>query len=407
MTIFTKRLSSYSDVLCNSSFRNLLIGQSLSMAGDAICLAALPITLIRGGYGAHAFGSIMAAVGFGSILGALVGGSLADRKSPRLILMSTDITRGLAQFLAVWLLFMEAPWWCLVFSYLVFGLGIGISRPFAQVLLVHLLPKQTLVAANSALNLMDNIVAVLFPATLGVFIIIWNPLVGIFIDGLTFFGAAVFMAMLPHVSPRDVELKSSWRDMLKGVGVVFNDSRLLLGFFGTLILNVLCFPIFLVMAPFVISERFSEELWGFCLAASGLGACVGCLIIVLASAHERLMSLFIACGLILSTAMALLGMGDTAWLVILGAALIGFVEASWLTGWATAMQTYSPERDLGKVVAVDTLFTNGLHPFVYLGSGIVGGVLGYSTALSLSALVSLVCTVLIVITFVKSWSAKV
>jgi high-affinity Fe2+/Pb2+ permease len=49
------------------------------------------------------------------------------------------------------------------------------------------------------------------------------------------------------------------------------------------------------------------------------------------------------------------------------------------------------------VVAVDTFFTSGVHPFIYLGSGIVGGMVGYSQTLSLTAILSAVGTLLIVL----------
>jgi hypothetical protein len=105
----------------------------------------------------------------------------------------------------------------------------------------------------------------------------------------------------------------------------------------------------------------------------------------------------VTCGLLLAGAMAFLGMGSSAWMAILGATFVGIVEASWLTGWATAMQTLSPEKDLGKVVAVDTFVTSGVHPFIYLGSGIVGGMVGYSQTLTLTAIVGAVGTLFIIL----------
>lgn len=397
MISITDRLSSYTDALSIASFRKLLIGQSLSMAGDAICLAAMPIAIIRAGFGGEVFGVVMAAVGVGTVIGALAGGLLADRKSPKHVLIYTDTARGVAQLSAVALIISGAPWGYLVFAYLMFGIGIGISRPCAQVLLVNLLPKQALVAGNGAMNFVDNLVAVLFPATLGVFIIFWSPIWGILIDGLTFFCAAIFTAMLPNVGSHESEEELSIREAVKGIAVVIRNPTLLLGFVATLVVNVLCFPIFLVVAPYAISDRFSVEMWGLCLAASGFGACIGSIITVLTSGHERLSGLAITCGLFLTCAMALLGMGSSAWMVVLGAIFVGAVEASWLTGWATAMQTLSPEKDLGKVVAVDTFFTSGLHPLIYLGSGIVGGMAGYSQTLSLTAILSAVGTLLIVL----------
>ncbi len=393
-----ERFSAYNQVLSVLPFRKLLIGQGLSMAGDAICLAALPIAFIREGLGGGVFGFVMAAVGVGTVIGALAGGMLADRKSPKQVLIYTDTARGLAQLAVVALLMTGAPWGLLVLAYLIFGIGIGVSRPCAQVLLVNLLPKKALVAGNGAMNFIDNLVAILFPATLGVFIIVWEPVWGILIDGLTFFCAAIYTAQLPNVGHHESDEEFSLREALNGVTVVINNATLVLGFAATLVLNVLCFPIFLVVAPYAISHRFSEEMWGYCLAASGFGACVGSVITVLASGHERLVGLAVICGLFLAGAMALLGLGTLAWMAILGATFVGIVEASWLTGWATAMQTLSPEKDLGKVVAVDTFVTSGAHPFIYMGSGVVGGIIGYSQTLTLTAVVSAGAILLIVLT---------
>lgn len=397
MISIADRLSPYNDALSVSPFRKLLIGQSLSMAGDAVCLAALPIALIRAGFDGEVFGFVMAAVGVGTVIGAVAGGLLADRKSPKQTLIYTDTARGSAQLAVVALIISAAPWWYLVFAYLIFGVGIGVSRPCAQVLLVNLLPKQALVAGNGAMNFVDNLVAVLFPATLGVFIIFWDPVWGILIDGLTFFCAAIYTAQLPKMGSLQSEDEFSICKAVNGITVITGNSTLLLGFAATLIVNVLCFPIFLVVAPYAISDRFSEEMWGVCLAASGFGACIGSIITVLASGHERLRGLAVTCGLFLAGAMALLGMGSSAWMAILGATFVGIVEASWLTGWATAMQTLSPEKDLGKVVAVDTFVTSGVHPFIYLGSGIVGGMVGYSQTLTLTAIVSAAGTLLIIL----------
>ena len=393
-----ERFSAYNQALSVLPFRKLLIGQGLSMAGDAICLAALPIAFIREGLGGGVFGFVMAAVGVGTVIGALAGGMLADRKSPKQVLIYTDTARGVTQLAVVALLMTGAPWGLMVLAYLIFGIGIGVSRPCAQVLLVNLLPKKALVAGNGAMNFIDNLVAILFPATLGVFIILWEPVWGILIDGLTFFCAAIYTAQLPNVGHHESDEEFSLREALNGVTVVINNATLVLGFAATLVLNVLCFPIFLVVAPYAISHRFSEEMWGYCLAASGFGACVGSVITVLASGHERLVGLAVICGLFLAGAMALLGLGTLAWMAILGATFVGIVEASWLTGWATAMQTLSPEKDLGKVVAVDTFVTSGAHPFIYMGSGVVGGIIGYSQTLTLTSVVSAGAILLIVLT---------
>lgn len=388
MKLLIERAAPYRDALCISPFRKLLAGQSLSMAGDAICLAALPVALIRTGFGVEVFGFVMAAVGAGTVLGAFVGGVLADRRSPKRILIGTDIVRGAMQVAATLVIVAGTAWWWLVLVYLMFGVGIGVSRPCAQVLLVNLLPKEALVAGNGAMNFIDNLVAVILPVTVGVLIILWDPVWGILIDGITFFCAAIFTALLPDMEAHDADEQLTVRAVFKGLTVISHNPTLLLGFAATLVVNVLCFPVFLVVAPYAVSGRFGDAMWAVCLAASGGGACIGSVVTVLAEGHQRLKALAVLSGLILSGAMVLLGAGIAIWIVVLGVTLIGFVEASWLTGWATSMQTLSPEQDLGKVVAIDTFVTSGTYPFIYLGSGLVAGVVGYSETLIIVAIAS-------------------
>jgi predicted MFS family arabinose efflux permease len=407
MTSLVERISLYRDVLRFSSFRKLLIGQGLSMAGDAVCLAALPGAMIHAGFSGEALGLVLAAVGVGTVIGAIAGGLLADRRSPKHVLMATDTARGVAQVGVVTLIVSGAPSWSLVLAYLVFGIGIGVSRPCTQVLLVNLLPKQALVAGNGAMNFLDNLVAVIFPATLGVLIILWDPVWGVLIDGITFFGAAFFTALLPDEGKLEFDEELSIREALNGVTVIAGNPELLLGFVATLVVNVLCFPVFLVVAPYAVSDRFSDTMWGLCLAASGLGACIGSVVTVLAAGHRHLKILALTCGLFLVSAMALLGMGGFGWMAILGATFVGVVEASWLTGWATAMQALSPEKDLGKVVAVDTFVTSGAHPFIYLGGGLVGETVGYSHTLTIAAVVSAIGTAAIsLVTFKRKTRGK-
>src|ERR1700712_5684013 len=122
MTSLVERASPYRDALRFSSFRKLLIGQGLSMAGDAVCLAALPVAMIHAGFSGEILGFVLAAVGVGTVIGAVAGGVLADRRSPKHVLMATDTARGVAQVLVATLIVSGAPSWSLVLAYLVFGI---------------------------------------------------------------------------------------------------------------------------------------------------------------------------------------------------------------------------------------------------------------------------------------------
>jgi predicted MFS family arabinose efflux permease len=395
MSSIAERATPYREAWRFPAFRKLLFGQGLSMAGDAVCLAALPVALMHAGRSGEILGAIMGAVGIGTVIGAAAGGVLADRKSPRRILIATDSARGLAQLAGAALIVGRAPWWSLVIVYLAFGAGIGVARPCTQVLLVELLPKQALIAGNSAMNFVDNLVAIIVPATLGIAVILWDPAWGVLMDALSFFAAAVVTTRLPERGWYESDDGFSLREALAGVTVIVDHPELLLGLAATLFVNVLCFPIFLVVAPFAISASFGSAMWGVCLAASGSGACIGSVITVLAAGQRHLTALALSCGLGLCAAMTALGMAQAPWHAVLGAGLVGIVESSWLTGWATVMQTHAPERDLGRVVAVDTIATSGVHPFVYLGGGLAGATVGYAQTLMLTAALCAVATAFI------------
>ncbi|MBV8604421.1 MAG: MFS transporter [Pelomonas sp.] len=369
-------------------FRTLLLGQGLSMAGDAVCLAALPIALLDAGLGAGVFGLVMAAVGLGTVVGAAAGGGLADRRSPRRLLAATDAWRGLLQLVATGLLVGAAPWCSLLPVYLLFGVAIGVARPCGQVLLASLLPKEALVAGNGALNFVDSLAALVLPATLGFVLVPWDAVWGVLFDGLSFGVAAVVTTRLPEAGARHERGRDSRprREALVGLRAIASNAVLARGLAATLAVGVLGFPIFLVVAPYAVAARFDAALWGLCLAASGLGACLGSIgVVLLGAAQRRPIALAAGATLLLGAAMALLGFGASAPSVVLGAALVGGVEAAWLTAWATALQTLAPPRHLGKVVAGDALVTSGAQPLAYAGCGWLGGLIDPAEMLLLAA----------------------
>lgn len=61
------------------------------MAGDAICLAALPLAVIHAGLAADLFVFLVAAVGVGTVISAIVGGARGDRGTSKLKVKRTSV----------------------------------------------------------------------------------------------------------------------------------------------------------------------------------------------------------------------------------------------------------------------------------------------------------------------------
>lgn len=330
-------------------------------------------------------------------MGAALGGRWAEKQHPASILVITDIIRGVVQLCAAAVLMSGMAEPILAPIYFLFGFGIGASRPSAHIVLTNLIPPQALVSANSLLTFTDNLAAVLFPATLGVLIIIIDPSFGILIDGGTFIGAALLLSKLSNLRIDQQQETDNSSDYVSGISIIAHNRTLKNGIFATLIINVLCFPVFLVIAPYAISARVGDTVWGLCLAASGLGACVGTIVSTLTSAHVRILRLAFICGASLALAMTIMATAHNTLILIIGAIWFGIVEGAWLTSWTTAMQLAAPKKFLGRIVATETLLTSGAHPFIYLCSGFVGAAIGYPETLMVIGVISISSITLIIL----------
>lgn len=398
MLVSEKFTHLYSGMYGNILFRRFVFGQSLSMIGDAVCLASLPLALLSAGFDATTFGVVMASVGFGTLIGAVVGGRWTEKMSARAILITTDLIRGLCQFIAAAVIAGFADWWWLILIYSWFGVGVGASRPASHLMLVNLMPRSELIKANSALAFLDNLIAVIVPATVGVAVILTDAVWGVLIDGITFLGAAFFTARIPGSSvPPNISVGEASVTRFRGMSAILRIPQLNLGMQATLVINVLCFPVFLVIAPYAVAETFGEYIWGLCLAASGLGACLGAVAAVAMSLHNRLQRLCIAVTVLLPLSMYMIAKSPAVEIIIIGSGLVGLVEGTWLTVWATTLQLHSPTKELGRVVGTETFLTSGLHPFVYLGGGFLAVSIGYASALVVVAILSFLLLSILVV----------
>lgn len=74
-------------------FRLLTFGQFTSTVGDYCYAVALPWLVLSGGGSAGSLGIVLACYGVPRALLTVPGGSLTDRFSPRLVMLSADFTR--------------------------------------------------------------------------------------------------------------------------------------------------------------------------------------------------------------------------------------------------------------------------------------------------------------------------
>ncbi len=191
-------LTAYRRVFANSRLARLMAGEFISSIGDWLYMVAMLIVVYQESHDALALGLVGAARIAPSLLLSIPAGIVADRFDRRLILLTTDIIRGLLQVvLAILVLTGAATLWIVAVAILAacvstfFGPAIGSYLPS----LVD--DERDLGPANSVWATLDNLAYFIGPAIAGVLIAVGGLALGFILNAATFAFVSIIIATLP------------------------------------------------------------------------------------------------------------------------------------------------------------------------------------------------------------------
>ncbi len=195
-------LRAYGRLLGNRPLARLLAGEFVSSIGDWIYLVAILILV----YQVTADPVILGLVGAARVLPYLVlsvpAGIVADRLDRRLILLSTDVARGLLMIVIAGIVALGGPVW------LVIGLAIGgtcfatFFGPAIGAYLPSLVDDEDqLGPANSAWSTLDNLAFMIGPAVAGLLIAAGGLILAFLLNAASFAVIAVVLYRLPPNRP--------------------------------------------------------------------------------------------------------------------------------------------------------------------------------------------------------------
>ena len=189
--------------LFSKDFTLVVIGQIISLFGNAAVRFALPLYLLNLTGSSALYGAVMACAFIPSILLSPVGGIVADRVNKRNIMVILDFsTAGL--ILAFALLLNRAPLVPLMAVCLMLLYGIaGAYQPAVQASIPLLAQAEQLTSANAVINMVQTLSALLGPVIGGVLFGAFGIRPILFVGILCFFLSAVMelFIRIPH-SPR-------------------------------------------------------------------------------------------------------------------------------------------------------------------------------------------------------------
>lgn len=370
-------------VLAIRDFMLLWVGGSTSMLGSQFSLIALPWLVLQITGDPLQLGIVMALGGIPRAAFMLFGGVIADRFSPRMILLLCDWINFFISVLVAVLVFTgQMQVWMLYAFSLVTGLLSGFVMPAASSITPSLVPADDLQAANSLSMGTQQLVGFLGPALAGLIIGKDSSILGMTIafavDGLTFGLSALALGLMrggkgqPANAP---EAENIWRSMRESFAYLFSNSGLKFLFIVMAGINFLFSGPLLVGIPVLAEQRLAEgaTAFGFLMSAYAGGNLVGLILAGVLPKAQGSKFRVLMIGLLASFGAVLISLGwiTNTWVDVTLMALLGVGNGYFGLVLFTWIQQRTPREMIGRVMSIVMLASLGLVPFSQAISGAV------------------------------------
>ena len=369
--------------LFKRDFTMVVIGQIISLFGNAILRFALPLYLLRETNSSSLFGAVTASSFIPMIIFTLLGGVIADRKNKRNIMVILDFTTA-----AIILLFIpmlgKVPIVPLMIAVLMILFGIsGAYQPAVQARIPLLTEKETLMKGNAVINMVSTLSGLLGPIIGGILFGSFGILPILFISTGCFVFSAVMEIFIhiPYVKQSDNKsvLRAAGFDLRECLAYVKNDKPIFLSVLVILALfNLVLSAAMVVGIPIMVVQvlEMSDTALGITEAAMGLGGLAGGIIAGTAAQKMKLKNGWITL-VLCSLAALLMGISLFEFIpplvgyIIITAGSFGAMCAATMFSVSlfTAVQQQTPPHLLGKIMAVITAISSCSQP---LGQAVYG-----------------------------------
>lgn len=371
----------------SKDFTLVVIGQVISLFGNATVRFALPLYLLNQTGSAAVYGTVTACAFIPAVLLSPVGGIVADRVNKRNVMVILDFFTG-CLILVCSLLLGKMNLIVLLAATLMLLYGIaGAYQPSVQASIPVLVDRERIMEANSIVNAVNSLANLTGPVIGGILYSAYGLGAVLWICIVCFFASAV-MEVFIHIpfvrqASRGGILQTAKADFSESIGYIRKDKPVI----GKVMLvvcgiNLFLSALILVGMPYLITEvleleaAWSNKLYGFAqgaLAAGGLagGICAG--IFAEKLSVKKVGNLIVACALSLfpvGLTLMLCSSGMVNYLVLTVCCFVIMVLST-ICGvqLLSFIQTETPQNLIGKVIAVTLTISMCAQP---LGNALYG-----------------------------------
>ena len=356
--------------LFSKDFTLVVVGQVISLFGNATLRFALPLYLLNLTGSSALYGTVMACAFIPAIVLSPIGGIAADRVNKRNVMVILDFFTA-AVILAFSILMRGTNLTVLLTVTLMLLYGIaGLYQPSVQASIPVLVSQEHIMAANSCINTISSFSALTGPVLGGILYSAYGLEPVLWVCIACFFLSAVMELFIRIPYQKQIFSGSIWKiagnDFSESIRFVLRDKpvigKALLIICG---INLFLSAMIIVALPYLVTEVLdfdaaqANRLYGFsqgALAAGGLsgGICAG--IFSRKLSIEKSGNLITACALCvfpMGAALLLFSSEMASYLVItLCCFIIMICSTIFTVQMMSFIQTETPQNLIGKVIAV-------------------------------------------------------
>ena len=353
------------------AFRLYFVGRSVSSLGDRIAPLSLAFAVLAISGSPSALGIVLAAGTIPKLLLVLVGGVVGDRFERRKVLVSTDLTMGLAQAVSAGLLLTgNAQVWQLAVLQAVYGSASAFYSPTSTGAVRDLVGPELLQQANSLLGITRSAAGIMGPAVAGILVAAAAPGWAIAFDAVTFLVSALALSAIALPMGRASLGNSIRADLVDGWREFVARNWVWVMVLSFTVYQATVLPAVGVVGPVVAEATLGGAgAWAAVLVGRSCGSLLAGGVLLRWTPQRTGIAMQL---LMLLDLPFLLGLatGAPLWFVVVSGAFAGGGLTAGDTLWSTALQQHVPDQALARVSSYDWMGSLAMAP---VGYALVGG----------------------------------
>lgn len=367
----------------NKNFTLLVIGQIISLFGNAMLRFSLSLYVLDTTGSASAFATILAISMIPTIFLSPVGGVLADRMSRRHIMILLDCFTGFLLLGFTYLITQASSLALVAITMIVLSIIQSFYQPAVQASIPLLVDEEKMMQANGITVQVNALATLLGPILGGVLFSLLPFATLLIISAACFLFSSLLecIMQIPFVPQKrkDTFLKSTWQDLKAGMQFVYRDRPTLFKLLMILaLLNFILSSLMSVGLPVIsnITLALDPVYFGWLQAGIGIGSIIGAMLLPIFQKRFQLahsyIFLMLASLFLFPIGLAIMFLNSVyvSYAIVFAASILCMAFAAIFNIYAqTYLQQNTPNEMLGKVSSFVTMIVMCTYP---LGQAVYG-----------------------------------